>query len=56
MKGKSGSTFSKTRDDRFIMKSIFKNEFRMFLDRAKDYLNYMAKVFFFVYACVYVWP
>ncbi|CAM9117073.1 unnamed protein product, partial [Discosporangium mesarthrocarpum] len=44
--GKSGATFSKTSDERFVVKSISKTELQMFLDVAPHYFAYMAKAFF----------
>lgn len=39
--GKSGSTFYKTADDRFIIKEIPKNEVQIFLDSATSYFAYL---------------
>ena len=44
--GKSGSTFSKTSDDRYVLKYVKKLELDMFLDLAQHYFHYMAKVCF----------
>ena len=44
--GKSGSTFSKTSDDRYVLKYVKKQEFDMFLEMAQHYFGYMAKVCF----------
>ena len=44
--GKSGATFSKTMDDRFIVKVISKVELQMFLDFAPAYFDYMANALF----------
>jgi 1-phosphatidylinositol-3-phosphate 5-kinase len=44
--GKSGATFSKTLDNRFIVKHITKTEFQMFIDCAPAYFEYMAQVLF----------
>ena len=44
--GKSGAKFSKTGDDRFIIKVISKVELQMFLEFAPAYFDYMAKVLF----------
>lgn len=42
--GKSGATFAKTLDERFIVKQIDRKELQMFLDFAPAYFAYMAKV------------
>ncbi|XP_065348560.1 1-phosphatidylinositol 3-phosphate 5-kinase isoform X2 [Cloeon dipterum] len=39
--GKSGSTFSKTKDDRFVLKEMSQNEAQLFLEVAPHYLNYI---------------
>eukprot|EP00475_Leptophrys_vorax_P045153 TRINITY_DN9293_c0_g1_i2.p1 TRINITY_DN9293_c0_g1~~TRINITY_DN9293_c0_g1_i2.p1 ORF type:complete len:969 (+),score=239.60 TRINITY_DN9293_c0_g1_i2:312-2909(+) len=44
--GKSGSTFSKTLDDRYILKYVKRREFKMYIDFAHQYFKYMAKAFF----------
>jgi 1-phosphatidylinositol-3-phosphate 5-kinase len=44
--GKSGSTFSKTRDDRYILKYISRKELEMFQEGALAYFGYMAKAAF----------
>ncbi|XP_025836877.1 1-phosphatidylinositol 3-phosphate 5-kinase isoform X2 [Agrilus planipennis] len=41
--GKSGSSFCKTKDDRFILKEIPKSEIQLFLDSAHNYFAYMHK-------------
>ncbi|XP_011310721.1 putative 1-phosphatidylinositol 3-phosphate 5-kinase [Fopius arisanus] len=41
--GKSGSTFCKTRDDRFILKEMSRMEMQIFLDFAPNYFGYMEK-------------
>ncbi|XP_015119945.1 1-phosphatidylinositol 3-phosphate 5-kinase [Diachasma alloeum] len=41
--GKSGSTFCKTRDDRFILKEMSRMEMQIFLDFAPNYFAYMEK-------------
>ena len=41
--GKSGSTFSKTADDRFVLKYIRKTEIRMFIDTAQQYFAFIAQ-------------
>jgi hypothetical protein len=44
--GKSGSTFLKTSDERFILKFITRTELKMFLEHATKYFAYMAKNLF----------
>jgi len=44
--GKSGASFSKTADDRFLVKSISRTELQMFLDCAPAYFEYLSKAFF----------
>ena len=44
--GKSGSTFSKTSDDRYVLKYVKRTELNMFLDIAAAYFTHMAKVCF----------
>eukprot|EP01035_Chromulina_nebulosa_P017670 gene17670-23259_t len=44
--GKSGAAFSKSSDDRFVVKVINKVEMQMFLDFAPAYFEYMVKAFF----------
>jgi len=44
--GKSGSTFCKTADDRFILKFITRTELKMFLELAHRYFAYLAKNIF----------
>ncbi|XP_022917370.2 1-phosphatidylinositol 3-phosphate 5-kinase [Onthophagus taurus] len=39
--GKSGSTFCKTTDDRFILKEMPKSEIQLFLEFAPNYFSYM---------------
>lgn len=41
--GKSGSTFCKTTDDRFILKEMPSNEVKLFLESAPNYFAYMQK-------------
>ncbi|KZC09496.1 Putative 1-phosphatidylinositol 3-phosphate 5-kinase [Dufourea novaeangliae] len=41
--GKSGSSFCKTRDDRFIIKEMSRLEMQIFLDFAPNYFAYMEK-------------
>jgi 1-phosphatidylinositol-3-phosphate 5-kinase len=52
--GKSGASFSKTMDERFIVKHISKTEFQMWMDCAPAYFEYMAKVLFHGRASVLV--
>ena len=44
--GKSGASFSKTLDDRFVVKVISKVEMQMFLEFAPAYFEYQSKAFF----------
>lgn len=44
--GKSGASFSKTMDGRFVVKYITRTELQMFLDFAPAYFEYMQKVFY----------
>ena len=44
--GKSGASFSKTDDGRFIVKCISRTELQMFLDCAPAYFEYLSKAFF----------
>ncbi|XP_037294828.1 putative 1-phosphatidylinositol 3-phosphate 5-kinase isoform X3 [Manduca sexta] len=39
--GKSGSTFCKTKDDRYVLKEMTKPEWQQFLDFAPHYFNYV---------------
>ncbi|XP_072386330.1 1-phosphatidylinositol 3-phosphate 5-kinase [Diabrotica undecimpunctata] len=41
--GKSGSNFSKTIDDRFILKEMSKSEIHLFLEASSNYFAYMHK-------------
>ncbi|XP_012269678.2 1-phosphatidylinositol 3-phosphate 5-kinase [Athalia rosae] len=41
--GKSGSSFCKTRDDRFILKEMSRLEMQIFLDFAPNYFSYLDK-------------
>ncbi|CAH0546520.1 unnamed protein product [Brassicogethes aeneus] len=43
--GKSGSNFSKTTDDRFILKEMSKNEVQLFLESASNYFAYMQRCY-----------
>eukprot|EP00605_Chrysophyceae_sp_TOSAG23-4_P001064 GSChrysophyteH1.ASY1.ANO1.1169.1 assembled CDS len=44
--GKSGASFSKTSDDRFVCKVISQLELSMFIDFAPAYFEYMANAFY----------
>jgi hypothetical protein len=44
--GKSGASFFKTQDDRFVVKKVSKTEMQMFLEKCVDYFSYMAETFF----------
>jgi hypothetical protein len=44
--GKSGAAFSRTSDDRFVIKCISRTELQMFLDCAPAYFEYLSKAFF----------
>ncbi|KAF9583051.1 1-phosphatidylinositol-3-phosphate 5-kinase, partial [Lunasporangiospora selenospora] len=44
--GKSGSSFLKTRDDRFIMKQLSKIELEAFIKFAPHYFQYMQKAYY----------
>lgn len=44
--GKSGAAFSRTTDDRFVIKCISRTELQMFLDCAPAYFEYLSKAFF----------
>ena len=44
--GKSGASFARTSDDRFVIKCISKTELQMFLDCAPAYFEYLSKAFF----------
>ena len=44
--GKSGAAFSRTSDDRFVIKCISRTELQMFLDCAPAYFEYLNKAFF----------
>jgi hypothetical protein len=44
--GKSGAAFSRTTDDRFVIKCISRTELQMFLDCAPAYFEYLNKAFF----------
>jgi Phosphatidylinositol-4-phosphate 5-Kinase len=44
--GKSGASFSRTSDGRFVIKCISRTELQMFLDCAPAYFEYLTKAFF----------
>ena len=44
--GKSGASFARTHDDRFVIKCISRTELQMFLDCAPAYFEYLSKAFF----------
>jgi len=44
--GKSGASFSKSSDSRFVVKHITRTELQMFLDFAPAYFEYLAKSFY----------
>jgi 1-phosphatidylinositol-3-phosphate 5-kinase len=44
--GKSGASFSKTMDERMVIKVISRVELQMFLDFAPAYFEYMAKAYY----------
>lgn len=44
--GKSGASFSKSQDERLVVKIISRVELQMFLDFAPAYFEYMAKAFY----------
>jgi 1-phosphatidylinositol-3-phosphate 5-kinase len=44
--GKSGATFARTADGRFVVKCISRTELQMFLDNAVSYFEYLSKAFF----------
>jgi 1-phosphatidylinositol-3-phosphate 5-kinase len=44
--GKSGASFARTMDDRFVIKCISRTELQMFLDCAPAYFEYLSKAFF----------
>ena len=44
--GKSGASFQRTADDRFVIKCISRTELQMFLDCAPAYFEYLSKAFF----------
>ncbi|KAK5642357.1 hypothetical protein RI129_008524 [Pyrocoelia pectoralis] len=43
--GKSGSTFCKTMDDRFVLKELPKSEIQLFLDSAHNYFDYLQRCY-----------
>lgn len=44
--GKSGSTFSKTQDDRLILKYVHRIELKFLLENAVQYFEYMSRSFY----------
>jgi Phosphatidylinositol-4-phosphate 5-Kinase len=44
--GKSGANFSRTADDRFVIKCISRTELQMFLESAPAYFEYLCKAFY----------
>lgn len=52
--GKSGATFLKTKDGRFVVKQITRTELQMFLEYAPAYFEYLSKVFFHEYPTILV--
>jgi 1-phosphatidylinositol-3-phosphate 5-kinase len=44
--GKSGATFARTSDDRFVIKNISRTELQMFLECSSAYFEYLSKAFF----------
>ena len=44
--GKSGASFARSSDDRFVIKCISRTELQMFLDCAPAYFEYLSKAFF----------
>jgi 1-phosphatidylinositol-3-phosphate 5-kinase len=44
--GKSGASFARTADDRFVIKCISRTELQMFLESAPAYFEYLSKAFF----------
>ena len=43
---KSGASFARTSDDRFVIKCISRTELQMFLDCAPAYFEYLSKAFY----------
>lgn len=52
--GKSGATFLKTTDGRFVVKQITRTELQMFIEYAPAYFEYLSKTFFHNYATLLV--
>ena len=44
--GKSGASFARSSDNRFVIKCISRTELQMFLDCAPAYFEYLSKAFF----------
>jgi 1-phosphatidylinositol-3-phosphate 5-kinase len=49
--GKTKSKFYKTFDDKYVFKEIKKSEFKMFLEFAPQYFDYLCSSFFHNYPC-----
>jgi len=52
--GKSGATFLKSTDGRFVVKQITRTELQMFLEYAPAYFEYLSKAFFHRYSTLLV--
>ena len=44
--GKTLSDFWKTHDEKFVLKEVKKNEFKMFINFGPGYFEYMGKILF----------
>lgn len=49
--GKTKSKFYRSFDDKYVFKEIKKSEFKMFLEFAPQYFDYLCKSFFHNYPC-----
>jgi len=49
--GKTKSKFHKSLDEKFVMKEVKKTEFKMFIEFAPQYFDYLCKSFFHNYPC-----
>ena len=49
--GKTNSKFHKSFDEKYVFKETKKNDFKMFLDFAPNYFDYLFKSFFHNYPC-----
>lgn len=49
--GKTKSKFHRSLDDKYVYKEIRKAEFKMFLEFAPQYFDYLCKSFFHNYPC-----